>query len=473
MAPIMTKPKENICSICHKIIQNKQILKCCTCKQLLDIACANVSGKRYNLMTKGNKSDFKCNKCIRNSSTYAPGTSITRLNQPESAEAQISKNYHENITKRRPSERKRNLSVSNLSLSETEENIMSSTIRDDSMRRSLPNLSLLENSRYEELRTQIEQLTSELSSANNEIDTLIMENLKLKASLEEFLKKHNIYKKILCEDTPRKNTPVKTKKQRNGDKKTKHDSYIEKQKLNTDRISDVLQVNKTDSKRSGYIEQSRNHNINEVAARQVLIVADEQGRNLAITLKALLGKSYIVQSLCKPGAKMHDILKPLQKHTQTFTKRDYVIIIGGSNDNNPYLLLSGLNHNLHLLKHTNTIICQTTHSRYLNETKLNYEIKLMTRGFSGSVYLDMDYDTYIPRYKYFLINLGRRLLKEILRISYDMDFQEYTKTKLYVNKMKTFCDNMTQTDDDIGSYTNAGELQFSAEKSDKDEELFR
>lgn len=56
----------NKCAGCQKAFQNRDILKCSSCKLTYDIECANVSYKRYTLMEPRQKSGWICPACRSN-----------------------------------------------------------------------------------------------------------------------------------------------------------------------------------------------------------------------------------------------------------------------------------------------------------------------------------------------------------------------------------------------------------------------
>lgn len=76
---------------------------------------------------------------------------------------------------------------------------MNSTILNDSMK-SLPNTSAGDNTLGQDLKQQIEELTLQLDSANEEIEKLSLENMTLKKSVEGYERKISIFKKIGVSD---------------------------------------------------------------------------------------------------------------------------------------------------------------------------------------------------------------------------------------------------------------------------------
>lgn len=52
------------CAGCHQALPKREHLRCTNCKTPYDLECANVSVKRFNLMTKDNRENWKCPECI-------------------------------------------------------------------------------------------------------------------------------------------------------------------------------------------------------------------------------------------------------------------------------------------------------------------------------------------------------------------------------------------------------------------------
>lgn len=93
----------------------------------------------------------------------------------------------------------RNMSYHNLSEILQKDSDMNSTMLNDSMK-SLPNTSAGDNTLVQDLKQQIEELTLQLDSANEEIEKLSLENMTLKKSVEGYERKISIFKKIGVSD---------------------------------------------------------------------------------------------------------------------------------------------------------------------------------------------------------------------------------------------------------------------------------
>jgi predicted RNase H-like nuclease (RuvC/YqgF family) len=126
---------------------------------------------------------------------------------------------------------------------------MSSTLIDDSsLRRSLPNVSHMENSQIIEQKLQIEGLHIELSSAHAEIVKLNTENSDLKRQTDDLKKKINIYTKLLNEEPTKFTTPSKdygsNSPMRNSDLEIKLSEAYKKIQILENEIKKMERINK-------------------------------------------------------------------------------------------------------------------------------------------------------------------------------------------------------------------------------------
>ncbi|CAH2014628.1 unnamed protein product [Acanthoscelides obtectus] len=92
---------------------------------------------------------------------------------------------------------------------------------------------------------------------------------------------------------------------------------------------------------------------------KLLILADEQGRNLIHILRGVLPlDQFAVTSMLHPNSQLNNIIKDARKLTTDFTKSDYVLIMDGSNDalTKGFIQCEPLRETLKVLKATNVII---------------------------------------------------------------------------------------------------------------------
>lgn len=206
------------CTMCKNIIRTRLFLKCSDCDLMYCVVCTNVTEKRFYLMTSENKQKWRCNTCskkipmLKKKENFAKSSPNTFLQNDHLMDKSFSSDILLN--------------------SAISEEIINSTMRDDSLQRSLPNLSIMENSQVSELKAKIDSLTYDLDSAHGEIDKLNGENANLKKSLDALQKKITIYNKLLSEtSSPKKLTPNKKNKQKKTKEKLKTLSHSSEEEV--------------------------------------------------------------------------------------------------------------------------------------------------------------------------------------------------------------------------------------------------
>lgn len=206
------------------------------------------------------------------------------------------------------------------------------------------------------------------------------------------------------------------------------------------RMEEEQKPRKTLSDRERFLNYSTPPN-----TKKVLVLGDEKARNTRNILQKLLGSEYTVRSICKPGAQLHNVINCTESEVKNFTRDDFIILAGGSNDTNPFDFQSNLNAWLKTVTHTNVIVTEIPMNRNLNEKKLNYDMRFICSRYSNVTFVDMDFSRNIPSRKYFALTLSRSILKEILHVNYKMNYMNYinnqykninsnNNTKVYVNK---------------------------------------
>lgn len=315
-----------------------------------------------------------------------------------------------------------------------------------------------------ELQEKIELLTRELKSAHNEIENLHMENFRLKTDLQKSLKQIETFKTINTSIDRKSLTPCskysKKKSSSRATGVTPTKQQITKDAINNVNNNQLTFIKTPDKDNSRNILCSENlynksittdnaeneifsrketdvSNIQENTAKdkstqpeykqdlnvikKVYVVADCQGWNVRYTLQNLLGSTYKVYCYWKSGAKICDILASL--NNVEVTSNDFIIILGGTNDTNPFDFQSDLSTWFKKDFKANIIVSQVPYNRYLNEYKLNYLLRYLCHKFNAT-FVDMRYNK-LKNNSYYTYNLCRYLLKEILCIDYHTKFKKY------------------------------------------------
>lgn len=319
-----------------------------------------------------------------------------------------------------------------------------------------------------ELKLKIDSLTIELTSAHAEIDNLNCENTKLKTELLQCRRSIENYKKVGLSDIV---TPVssKAKSSKRKNTKTKQNKLSEEKQSvhnkklvfeNTDQIENLNKnenqiksnCNITETIQNSTltcITQTEKSNttecfINDMSNSQsgpsqiktsknkVLIFTDDEGKGMYKVLQTLLGDQYLVTSVTMPGAKINNILSTCLKDCVGLTKSDYVIIIGGSNDQHPNSLYSHLYFYIDKLSYTNVILTEVRYNAGLNVQKLNSMYTHLAAQFKWVTFTKYSQNVYRGRYR--LINLGQNILRDILRLKYKYNYEEYCKNIISFRK---------------------------------------
>lgn len=185
-------------------------------------------------------------------------------------------------------------------------------------------------------------------------------------------------------------------------------------------------------------------------SRRVLILADENGRNIGEFLQKLLGDKFQVFSFIKSYASTKQVLELCKTNCRDFTGQDFVILLTGSNDSNPLELQSCLYCCMCELINTNVLLGTVFKNKRLNEHNVNKLLRLVTSHFKNSRILEWDtyYDINHRRnvYTYDKKFICRFILKDILQICYRNEYLDscLEKTKHISNRI--ICKNAsTQT----------------------------
>lgn len=115
-------------------------------------------------------------------------------------------------------------------------------------------------------------------------------------------------------------------------------------------------------------------NLSCKSKRKVLVLSDSHGKDISLLLQSHLGNTFEVFNLCRPSAKMEQVLCDVEKYTEKMTKDDFIVLIAGSNNISPKckpILSLYVEDKLTFLKNKSNLILvlpPTRHDRpYLND----------------------------------------------------------------------------------------------------------
>lgn len=467
-----------LCSECKKIIKSRRHLKCSICNGHYDLFCANVSSKTYYSITSKSKTQWKCSRCLDDKSTDAAISRNSNRNILKATSSPVNNNQRQ-----KPMPRK-SLSAENLfTLSETHENNLSgTTLRDDNFGSPLSTTSLNDSFQEQDLKKSVHYLTEELTLAQDSIKKLKSDNVTLRKTIEEMENKiKNLYeivqkgnpivkKCLLLQDRDSINVPPDTFRNNAKDMEIQ-ECPIRKQ--NTENNSIII------NPENNLISDRDNMEITKgTNKRKIIILADQQGKGTQHYLQQLLGNEFEVTCFWKSGARLDEVLNTMNREILKLTKRDFVIIIGGTNDMSPFKVEENLILFFNFAKNTNIIVSEIPFNSALHEHKLNHNIKLLCNNYGHISFVDMDYSRFIPRGKKFTISLCRYLLKDILCIDYKYKMENFVemtkqfKEKKITTRKTNFIDKASQTESEyLGNNTGILITDYGNDKSFND--LFR
>lgn len=260
------------------------------------------------------------------------------------------------------------------------------------------------------------------------------------------------------------------------DETTSHNSSIAKLTINENIQQDNIQnlniqttqeiklkkehnATKTNNTRTNTDSKKQEHR------RRIVIIGDEQCNGMRNALQMLVGSKFIVTSFWKTGAKLSDITTAERDDISKLNDEDYVILIGGVNEVNPFEFTSNIIVWLHSNRKANIIVCEIPYNKHLREQKLNYSLRLICNQHKNVSFLDMDYGRFPSRKYTFVRNLSRSLLRILLRNDYATERNKYENMLNHQHTLNMIrahnqtrsreqVDRCTQTDPDYSESNN-------------------
>lgn len=134
----------------------------------------------------------------------------------------------------------------------------------------------------------------------------------------------------------------------------------------------------------------------------IFVLGDQQVRDFAQEIKIQRERNnwntwnnvYTVSGLSKPWAPSMQILSNLDDYIKTLQDDDIVILGLGSNDKNPYLLLSEMSIALRKLKRFRVFVLNVINNMHLNVDLLNTHLKLIVKNFPNCMFIDSTENIY-------------------------------------------------------------------------------
>jgi hypothetical protein len=310
--------------------------------------------------------------------------------------------------------RKNNFHEMSLPNIESTDSSLSQSELDSLTTKSLPDLSTLQYQELEIMKNEIFELKMKLEATENEMDNLVLENKSMAIKIKEQDQKIKDLLTI-CSSTTRNKKSTK----KNKTKHIKENFYHSILNQNTNEKYAFSANEMKTQKKPPPLKEKTDHTTEEGSQRKtkVVVIADQQGRGVQRAMQQLLGTNYVVTCFWKDGACLQEVLSTCSAELRGLTFHDFVVVIGGINENNSFNLKTLLLKWLSLTCHTNIIISGLPCNANLN-ISLNKEIKLICRGFSHCSFVSLNYFRSRLGSRYFLTDLCFGIFREITHVCY-------------------------------------------------------
>lgn len=461
------------CTACKHTITTREFLKCIQCDKVFDVNCTrDISEKRFRLMTPIRKQvlmkSWKCHVCVAKIENIVgkikvatkinvnQKQNITPINQStprsspnvfyssESTPSAGNIAEHNNYVVNVPTEN----SFASLN-SDTDDEIPEvdegfSLLQKTTLNRSCPDLSRADSDNIKEMKMKLDNLMDKLETTNKMYNDLLLENGSLHKRITEYEQKIDKLTRI-CKLAPKQKPSKKERKSINTVDYNIHETNLKelsfKQSEPEPELNEEIEmINETQENELEIVNYNKKMPI--AGKKKIIILADQMGRKIRQTLQTLVGSQFDVHCFCKPGAKLSEILKSYASDIRNLNDDDFVIIMGGMNDDNPFSIISSMTIWLNKFTKPNVILCEVPFNKHLNETKLNYEFKLLCSKHYNATFLNMDFSRYIPNRKQFSLIVSRCLLRDILHIGYRTNYNNFINRQRHIK----FVTASTQTE---------------------------
>lgn len=319
---------------------------------------------------------------------------------------------------------------------------------DSDMAKSLPDLSTYDLGENEELKSKIRDLELKLISAHNEIDKLILENTKLSKQLSnrELRIKELLHicssgaKKDDRRDSIRKKALSAIKRKINfADQGNENYTPTRNSSLdeilstlttkNQPSLSDTENITKKNNIAHTNVAGDTSNTAISKNEKKIMIFGSQTCSGLGPALhnarKNTNYQKYTISCLSKPDASTKDILNGCRNILMN--DDDKLILSVGENDNNPYIVTSELYNILEKFKNNNIIVLSVTCNNFLNEKKLNHQLKLLCKQYKNCNFVYVN-----GKYKYnHMYNFYNDLCH---KINLQIDYFDYKKKYLTFTK---------------------------------------
>lgn len=439
------------CIKCQNDILDKEFLLCTLCENYYHVGCTNISNKLFYLMSKEGKKCYRCPACLSKQKHLHHNKSPEQSKSEHGLDVNVTHRIKQKVNI--PTEN--SFEALKLTDDDEEDDEYSSftTTQANTLNRSYTEIRINDSYIIEEMKDTIRSLKERLEITENELDNQILENHSLAKKITEYdlqIKKLS----HICRSTTKKKNNRKTQKENivGVELHFPNEDLGHSQNLE---IETTMHTRKTvqsiaDAKHSGSHQEittetaNTTHNRSYIPKysqavlkhlrlykrqfqddyanrkklglkkRKLLIVSDQQGKNLGPLLYDVYGEYFDIICYTKPGADTKNVLKPLLALSSDINKDDFVIILSGTNDKNPNDIFTYMHYTLQQLENVKVLISQIPYNRYLNEIPLNKMLKLISTQYVYCDVVQCNYENWIYKTKVmFLKNVAENMIHKM------------------------------------------------------------
>lgn len=351
----------NKCGKCEKPLPKKQFLTCSVCNISYDIDCGGVE-KLFFIMGDEGKRTWKCRFC--RGKKQSPNTQMI-VSTPIREYVTVRNKNIANIPTSNSFETFANTIPDDLDEDDNDEEFTS--LIDDKLSRSCPELSTVRPEDLEELKRIISNLQEKLVSADKEIENLLMENGTLKKKLNENKEKIDQLKRVCGSSTKKL-----IKKQRTQTKSIRS-TYMEN--ISFESINTQIETQQSVEQHSRNLEENRTDpgaKTNEGNSsptsnpdkNQLYFISSNKRNKILQKIEGSFGDSFNTCHFITQNVGTKELLRDIDEKLKEFTLNDICVLLISENDfkvsNNYTELVAFLRTKLSKISHTNFVICLPT-----------------------------------------------------------------------------------------------------------------
>lgn len=315
----------------------------------------------------------------------------------------------------------------------------------------------LKSEEYNELQNMIINLKEQLLSAHLEIEALNEENNSLKQKLNEEKQKTSQFKNMYISSISSSRNPCSLTCSAKGNrhlinranvssrkldlsldfqtpKVFKHpciENNIEKPNIEDKQLKITSESQPFNDLKTTQINtecETAKHNTSisqpKPETGNIILLSDNQGEGIVDLLirnkSKLILKDYKISGIRKPDAPTEEVLSSCNLLAKELTANDSVVIMTGSNDSNPFKFLMEMSLALKALNKCHVYVVNVLYNAFLNEGKLNYNLKLLAQNFNNFSFIE-----------------AKNNFSIVKQIIHKINIDQYNKSFLSFNKKPT------------------------------------